>query len=63
MDAITRTQDEDLSTTHSRDDQGLQKATQINAADLERRRVVEKKLKRKLDARCSLFVIIYVMSE
>lgn len=37
----------------------------IEAADaaLERRQVVEKSLKRKLDLRCSIFVIIYIMSE
>ena len=28
----------------------------------ERRIAVEKKLKRKLDARCSLFVLIYIMN-
>ena len=28
----------------------------------ERRQEVEKKLKRKLDARCSLFVLIYIMN-
>lgn len=28
----------------------------------ERRAEVEKKLKRKLDARCSLFVLIYIMN-
>jgi hypothetical protein len=28
----------------------------------ERRAIVEKKLKRKLDARCSLFVLIYIMN-
>jgi hypothetical protein len=28
----------------------------------ERRMQVEKKLKRKLDARCSLFVLIYIMN-
>jgi hypothetical protein len=34
------------------------------AADMspERRIEVEKKLKRKLDARCSLFVLIYIMN-
>lgn len=30
--------------------------------DPERRKVVEKSLKRKLDARCSLFVLIYIMN-
>lgn len=29
----------------------------------ERRAIVEKSLKRKLDLRCSLFVLIYIMSE
>jgi hypothetical protein len=29
----------------------------------ERRKEVEKSLKRKLDLRCSLFVVIYIMSE
>lgn len=36
-------------------------AEAANAA-LERRKVVEKSLKRKLDARCSIFVLIYIMS-
>lgn len=37
----------------------------IEAADaaLERRQIVEKSLKRKLDLRCSIFVVIYIMSE
>jgi hypothetical protein len=30
--------------------------------DPERRKQVEKSLKRKLDARCSLFVLIYIMN-
>lgn len=30
--------------------------------DPERRKVVEKSMKRKLDARCSLFVLIYIMN-
>ncbi|WOO81698.1 putative transporter [Vanrija pseudolonga] len=39
----------------------------VNAAEaanaaLERRKVVEKSLKRKLDARCSIFVLIYIMN-
>ena len=30
--------------------------------DPERRKVVEKSMKRKLDARCSLFILIYIMN-
>lgn len=30
--------------------------------DPERRKHVEKSLKRKLDARCSIFVLIYIMN-
>lgn len=30
--------------------------------DPERRKIVERSLKRKLDARCSIFVFIYIMS-
>ena len=30
--------------------------------DPERRKIVEKSMKRKLDARCSLFVLIYIMN-
>lgn len=33
----------------------------IRNMDPERRKQVEKSLKRKLDARCSLFVLIYIM--
>lgn len=33
------------------------------ALSVEDRIVVEKSLKRKLDARCSLFVLIYILSE
>ncbi|KAI5208169.1 MFS general substrate transporter [Aureobasidium subglaciale] len=32
------------------------------AMDPERRKIVEKSMKRKLDARCSLFVLIYIMN-
>ncbi|KAK2608874.1 hypothetical protein QQS21_002587 [Conoideocrella luteorostrata] len=38
------------------------KATQLPQMDPARRVEVEKKLKRKLDARCSLFVLIYIMN-
>lgn len=34
-----------------------------NAENNERRQAVEKSLKRKLDLRCSIFVLIYIMSE
>ena len=34
----------------------------VFAQDKERRQAVEKKLKRKLDMRCSLFFIIYIMN-
>lgn len=37
---------------------GVQDVTRM---DPERRKQVEKSLKRKLDARCSLFVLIYIM--
>jgi hypothetical protein len=36
--------------------------SQHPAMDPERRKVVEKSMKRKLDARCSLFIIIYIMN-
>lgn len=36
---------------------------EMAAVQDERRAVVEKSLKRKLDLRCSLFVLIYIMSE
>ena len=39
-----------------------QTAAVPSAADSERRAVVEKSLKRKLDARCALFVLIYIMN-
>jgi hypothetical protein len=39
-----------------------QKNTHASRMEPERRRVVEKSLKRKLDARCSLFVLIYIMN-
>ena len=34
----------------------------VYAEDRERRQRVEKKLKRKLDLRCSLFFLIYIMN-
>jgi hypothetical protein len=34
----------------------------VSHMDPERRKQVEKSLKRKLDARCSLFVLIYIMN-
>jgi hypothetical protein len=47
------------STTAAEADPKLEMA----AVQDERRAVVEKSLKRKLDLRCSLFVLIYIMSE
>ena len=38
------------------------KGNAASSMDPERRRQVEKSLKRKLDARCSLFVLIYIMN-
>lgn len=38
------------------------KPSAVATMDPERRRQVEKSLKRKLDARCSLFVLIYIMN-
>jgi hypothetical protein len=39
-----------------------QKDDQVMHLTPERRKEVEKSLKRKLDARCSLFVLIYIMN-
>jgi hypothetical protein len=38
------------------------KVAQPHQMDPERRKQVEKTLKRKLDARCSLFVLIYILN-
>ena len=38
------------------------KPSAVATMDPERRRQVEKSLKRKLDSRCSLFVLIYIMN-
>ena len=38
------------------------RTSSISNMDPERRKIVEKSLKRKLDARCSLFVLIYIMN-
>ena len=39
-----------------------QEVNHVMHMDPERRKLVEKSLKRKLDARCSLFVLIYIMN-
>lgn len=43
----------------------VQKPEDTEAAemDVERRKTIEKSLVRKLDLRCSLFILLYIMSE
>ena len=51
-------------TKHMPDDNVATKSAGSGAAGWapEKRAVVEKSMKRKLDARCSLFVLIYIMN-
>lgn len=37
--------------------------TEAAQMDVERRKAIEKSLVRKLDLRCSLFILLYIMSE
>lgn len=61
--SITAAEPKNVERSHSRESHELDPKFAVFAEDVERRQRIEKKLKRKLDLRCSLFVLIYIMSE
>lgn len=63
-DSLSRAENDEYRTEKSHEFVDLtgSAARRPSRMDPERRKQVEKSLKRKLDARCSLFVLIYIMN-